>query len=74
MIVQESGGLVLHGSAPSPDPVNIFCRKYMGVRSSSGEDARERQMRVAEEMWALMEDIDAPRESVPGGFMALEEE
>ncbi|RUS30109.1 hypothetical protein BC938DRAFT_479844, partial [Jimgerdemannia flammicorona] len=70
VIVQESGGLVLHGSVPSPDPVNIFCRKYLAVRASPGLDARERQMGVAGEMWDLVEDIEAPRESVPGGFEA----
>ncbi|OZJ05128.1 hypothetical protein BZG36_01363 [Bifiguratus adelaidae] len=64
VIVQEAGGLCLHGTRPSFDPVNIFGRKYLIIRAAKPEEQRH----IAESMWDLVTDIPAPRDDVPGGF------
>ncbi|KAI9469677.1 MAG: hypothetical protein EXX96DRAFT_587054 [Benjaminiella poitrasii] len=67
VIVQESGGVVLDGGndKSNNEPVNIFCRKYLAVRTALD---RESQLMIASQMRDLIPDINAPRPPVPGGY------
>ncbi|KAI8145444.1 hypothetical protein BJV82DRAFT_603682 [Fennellomyces sp. T-0311] len=68
VIVRESGGIVVTGShIADPSPVNLFSRKYLTIRAAQDEDS---QLKVAEQMWSIIPEIDAPRKAVPGGFEA----
>lgn len=70
VVLQEAGGLVLHGGNDQDhqrqdEPVNIFCRKYLAIRPSTSKAS---QLKIANQMWDIIPDIKAPRSPVPGGF------
>ncbi|CAO3681245.1 unnamed protein product [Umbelopsis vinacea] len=66
VIMREAGGIVLDGAIPSENEVNIFCRRYLGIRPTGD---REIQMKIARQFWsAVPNDIAAPRDPVPGFY------
>lgn len=66
VILREAGGIVLDGTIPGDKEVNIFCRRYLGIRPTGD---RESQMNIARQFWSVVpKDIDAPRDAVPGGY------
>jgi myo-inositol-1(or 4)-monophosphatase len=66
VILREAGGIVLDGTIPGDQEVNIFCRRYLGIRPTGD---RESQMNIARQFWSVVpKDIDAPRDAVPGGY------
>ncbi|KAI9283312.1 hypothetical protein BY458DRAFT_448759 [Sporodiniella umbellata] len=64
VIVTEAGGLVLEGHNDKTDhqPANIFCRKYLAIRSAPNKDS---QIAIANQMKELIPTILAPRPPVP---------
>lgn len=66
VILREAGGIVLDGLVPGDKEVNIFCRRYLGIRPTGD---RESQLNIARKFWSVVpNDIDAPRDAVPGGY------
>ncbi|CDS09285.1 hypothetical protein LRAMOSA10645 [Lichtheimia ramosa] len=66
VIVRESGGIVVSGDNKRDlSPVNIFGRKYLAIRAA--QDLQS-QIKIAEQMWEIIPEINASRKPVPGGF------
>uniref|UniRef100_A0A1D1YU13 Inositol-1-monophosphatase n=1 Tax=Anthurium amnicola TaxID=1678845 RepID=A0A1D1YU13_9ARAE len=64
VILREAGGLMANGNGPE-GPVDIFGRKYLAIRAGSpcaGDETSEQgQLRLARELWNVVEEIDCPR-------------
>lgn len=66
VIVREAGGIVVSGDNKRDlNPVNIFGRKYLAIRAAQDQQS---QIKIAEQMWEIIPEINAPRKPVPGGF------
>ncbi|CAG8796990.1 27300_t:CDS:2, partial [Dentiscutata erythropus] len=59
------GGIVVNGREFNEGPVDLFCRKFLCVRSGSpcegDENSKQSQLRLTREMCDVIEEIDCPR-------------
>ncbi|CAG8482248.1 20973_t:CDS:2 [Dentiscutata erythropus] len=65
VILNEAGGIMVSAQGYDEGPVDIFGRKYLAIRAGSpcdgDKDSKQSQLRLAREIWDVIEDVDCPR-------------
>ncbi|CAG8451278.1 6547_t:CDS:2 [Paraglomus occultum] len=65
LILEEAGGIVVDAYGPDEGPADFLGRRFLGVRAGSpvpgDKTGRESQLRLAKEMWDVVELVEVSR-------------